>query len=379
MKQIAKTVCILAIIVLAGCKPKSHEPAKPSDQGKNFYLFFTNDLNGEVDLCGCPMRKMGGIARRAKYIERIVEMKNPVLQVDAGDGFFREHMPNESFTTFEKDSALILARGDAKLKVDAVNVGALDLYLGAQFVKELKEKAGDKGKLNLISSNLVDKNTGQPVFETEKTVERAGVKFGIFGLCRQSPAVPAELAVRDPKTVSEEMVKKLKTEKKVDLVIGLFNLGQDETRKICKQVPGIDIAVISGAPSYIWNPELVDNTLMVQSGIGGKYLGQLEMNFSPVRRSKAADQIDVGKLKDRLDRLNAQMALFEGEIQNQPEGRARYLELKGERDSVKAQLEKISLPFDFKHTLVPMDELMPVDVEIKGWIVRAFRADKGQN
>jgi len=321
---------------------------------------------------------MGGIARRAKYIERMLELKKPVLQVDAGDLFFGEHLQGRPITAFNKDSALVLARGSAKLKVDAVNVGAQDLYLGAQFLKELKENSKENGGLNLISSNLVDKSTGQPVFETDRVVELGGIKFGIFGVCRESPALPGELAVRDPKKAAEQMVKKLKEEKKADLVIGLFNLGQNHTRDILKQVPGIDIAVISGDPSYIWDPELVGKTVMLQSGIGGKYLGQMEINFYPGRKLKPADQEQVEKLNDQLDSLNSQLAGMEKGTRDQPEALAKYMELKKQRDHVKLELEKVLLDFDYKHRLMPLDDVMPVDVEVKGWIISAFKAEQAK-
>ena len=320
---------------------------------------------------------MGGIARRAQYIERMLELKKPVLQVDAGDLFFGEHSQGQPITAFNKDSALVLARGSAKLKVDAVNVGAQDLYLGANFLKELKKNSQDNGGLNLISSNLVDKSTGQPVFETDRVKELSGIKFGIFGVCRESPAIPGELAVRDPKNAAEQMVKKLKEEKKADLVIGLFNLGQNHTREIIKQVPGIDIAVVSGDPSYIWDPELVGKTVMLQSGIGGKYLGQMEVNFYPGRNLKPMDQAQFEKLKGQLDSLISQLAQMEKGTQNQPEALAKYLELKKQRDHIKLQLEKVLLDFDYEHRLMPLDELMPVDVEVKGWIIRAFKAEQG--
>ena len=323
------------------------------------------------------MRKMGGIARRAKYIERELELKKPVLQVDAGDLFFGDHPQSRPITAFNKDSALVLARGSAKLKVDAVNVGAQDLSLGAQFLNELKENSKDSGPLNLISSNLVDKITGQPVFETDRLVELSGIKFGIFGVCRESPALPGELAVREPKSAAEQMVKKLKGEKKADLVIGLFNLGQNRTRDLIKQVPGIDIAVISGDPSYIYDPELVGKTLMLQSGVGGKYLGQMEINYYPGRALRPADQKQVEKIKGQIDALSSQISQMEKGTQNQTDVLAKYMELKKQRDQVTLQLEKVLLAFDYKHRLVPMDELMPVDVEVKGWIIRAVRAEQG--
>ena len=195
-------------------------------------------------------------------------MKQPVLQVDAGDGFFREHLRGVPLIDYEKTAALLLAKGDAKLKVDAVNVGALDFSAGLDFLNELKQKAAEQGQLNLISSNLINTGTSKPIFETEKVVERNGVKFGIFGLCRPGLYAPGNVMVDDPKATAQNMVKKLKEEQKVDLVVGLFNLGLDESKKISEEIPGIDIVVVSGVAEYSWTPELAGKTILVQAGPG---------------------------------------------------------------------------------------------------------------
>jgi len=318
---------------------------------------------------------MGGIARRAKYIERFIDLKEPVVQVDAGDGFLRDRPPSSPLAEPEKAFALLLAKGAARLKVDAVNVGALDLAAGLPLLKELKQKAREDGELNLISSNLFDQTNSESIFDPEKIVERNGVKIGIFGLCRESDWGPKNLVVGDARASAKTMVEKLRKEKKVDLVVGLFNLGLEESKKICEEVPGIDIVVVSGASQYLWTPELQGRCILVQAGPGGKYLGQLELTYHPERGLEGKEP-EAARLRDQLFRLNAQMSLLEGGIQNQEEARAKYLDLRKQRDRTKSELEKISLPFDYKHHLVPMDATLPVDIEIKKWIVHTLNSLK---
>ena len=300
-------------------------------------------------------------------------MNESVLQIDAGNAFLDVNHFVPQLTDLEKASALVLAKSAAKLKVDAQNVGVMDLSAGLDFVKELQEKAKEKGQLSLISSNLADKQTHKPVFDTEKVVEVNGVKFGIFGLIRPNRAVPPKLEVLDAFTVAEDMVKKLRMEKKADLVIGLFNYDMDQTKAICAKVPGIDIVVMSGTGEYLVKPALAGGTLLLQSGSGGKYLGQLQITYRPERRD-GNNKAEVKKLQRELDGLDSQMSGLERHFQDKPEAGNKFQELQAQRDQMEADLEKISLAFDYTQILVPMDAVLLQDAEIMKWTIPVIRA-----
>ena len=98
----------------------------------------------------------------------------------------------------------------------------------------------------------------------------------------------------------------------------------------------------------------------------------LELAYQPSRRSSGTSEQELAKLRAKLARLDAQMALLDGKSQEQPEVRAKYLELKGSQARVRSDLEKISLAFDYKHLLVPLDLTLPADAEVKGWVIKAL-------
>jgi len=377
MKKLICAVGWAFLLLPAGCKRQGPEPAA-APQPQKIYLFFTNDLEGEIDLCGCPSRRMGGISRRAKYIERFAQMQEPVLQVDAGDGFLPERGIPAPVSASEKEFALVLARAAARLKVDAVNVGALDLLGGVDFLQQLQEKAQEYGKLNLISSNLAASAGLKPLFETDKVVERNRVKFGIFGLSRSRPLVSESILMQDPKAAAAAKARQLREEKKVDLVVGLFNLGLEESKKICEQVPGIDIVVVSSLAQYLTRPELAGNCLLVQAGPGGKYLGQLEIMYQRGRKRGAGNPAEAKKLQDEIARLNTELDQLRGRMHDQPGLQEKYLALTSQRDKLRSDLEKMSLGFDYNYLLVPLDLTLPVDVKIQGWVMDALKAREKQ-
>ena len=376
MKKVILSLIFLLGFSLMSCKKQAESEAKP-EAPKNLYIFFTDDLLGEIDLCGCPGRPMGGVARRAKYVQRLVELGEAVIQLDAGDSFFRFHPSGFPIPESEKEFARVIAKSSAKMKLDAFNVGVLDMSLGTDFLKELKKQAKPYGDLSLISSNLYDRAMLRPIFETEKVIERAGIRVGVFGLTRETAEIPANILVREPKATSEQMVKRLREEKGCDLVIGLFNLGLEESKKLVEQVPGINLVIVSGNPQYLWSPELVENTLLVQAGAGGKYLGQLKI-ILPLKAEKKASKEELADLRERLAQLEAQVALLQGEVLKEPAFAEKYNQLKKEKEKVKKELEQRALKFEYNYFLIPLDADLPVDQEIKVWVVEALTPAKSQ-
>jgi|GEM_PF-1575138 len=376
MKKVILSLIFLLGFSLMSRKKQAASAAKP-EAPKNLYIFFTDDLLGEIDLCGCPGRPMGGVARRAKYVQRLVELGEAVIQLDAGDSFFRFHPSGFPIPESEKEFARVIAKSSAKMKLDAFNVGVLDMSLGTDFLKELKKQAKPYGDLSLISSNLYDRAMLRPIFETEKVIERAGIRVGVFGLTRETAEIPANILVREPKATSEQMVKRLREEKGCDLVIGLFNLGLEESKKLVEQVPGINLVIVSGNPQYLWSPELVENTLLVQAGAGGKYLGQLKI-ILPLKAEKKASKEELADLRERLAQLEAQVALLQGEVLKEPAFAEKYNQLKKEKEKVKKELEQRALKFEYNYFLIPLDADLPVDQEIKVWVVEALTPAKSQ-
>ena len=358
-------------LIYQACSSSEKSDSSPA---KEFYLFYTNDISGELDLCGCPKRPMGGIARRAKYIQRYFELKKPVLQVDAGNSFFSQRYLVSKPDDFARRSAEILAKACAKLKVDAINLGISDLAGGIDFLKHLKKLAKEKGELNLISSNLYYKVNNQPVFPRFQLVNKAGIKIGIFGLVKKSTLLPGEVKAGEPLLTAREMTRILREKNQADLVIGLFNLGLEQSKKICREIAGIDIVVVSGSPRYLWEPVLVGNCLLLQAGAGGKYLG--EMLIKPEVSKKKPSLKELKSLDAQLSRLDAQIKILKGPVLNDPEVKKKYLELKAERDKVSQELKELSLSFDYQNQLIPLDATLPVDVEIKSWIVQLLSEKK---
>ncbi len=210
----------------------------------------------------------GGFTRVASLVKGIREIADGTLVVDTGDLF-----AGPVFTTFhgipevEAMNAIgydVLAPGNHEFDqgIDTM-VNALKKAKFAVLIANAKTT--DEGLKNIIKPYVVK--------------EIAGVKVGIFGLI--TPDLPritnvgTAVTVEDPIAVAKEMVKKLRDEEKVDIVIAATHIGTPLDEKLAKEVPGIDI--ILGGHTHDVLYEKVGDTIIAHAGAKGEVLGYLDV------------------------------------------------------------------------------------------------------
>ena len=164
----------------------------------------------------------------------------------------------------------------ALLGYDAINLGEKDLQYGREFLEQMRNNY----QLPFISANVYDSDTDQ-LFASPYLIKEIGaIKVGIFGVTtteRVESFVKAETGfkLKDPYEAARSIVAQL--ENKCDIVVALSHLALHGNNQLAEKVEGIDV-IISGHQGYhLRSPKKVGNTLMMQPGSQGKYLGQLEL------------------------------------------------------------------------------------------------------
>ncbi len=158
------------------------------------------------------------------------------------------------------------------LHYDAINLADKDLRYGLAYLETMKSKY----ELPFISANIYRRDNGQRLAKPYLIKEVDGLKIGIFGITTTAVTVDVKetFEIRDPVAAARQMVSELRD--KCDVVVALSHLGLDASRKLPVQVSGIDV-VVSG---HRWNlsrqPELIGETILMQPGAKGKYLGYLD-------------------------------------------------------------------------------------------------------
>ncbi|MFH1084441.1 MAG: hypothetical protein V1772_01585, partial [Chloroflexota bacterium] len=144
----------------------------------------------------------------------------------------------------------------------------------------LKQRA-QEAKFAVLSANLVTQGDKQPVLRPYMTFARDGVRVAIIGLSEpettQSAAMSRDGAILDPIQTARELVGELRG--KVDLLVVLSHLGLQVDASLAQSVPGIDLIVGGNTRQLMQAPQRVGNTLIVQQGYNGEWLGVTKATF----------------------------------------------------------------------------------------------------
>ncbi|HHX63859.1 MAG TPA: hypothetical protein GX702_03100 [Chloroflexi bacterium] len=248
----------------------------------------------------------GGLARRATAIksERATN-DDLVLVLDAGNAL------HGAWVAFSSQGRVIIDGMNA-MGYDAMVIGAADLALGIDALYEREAEAA----FPLLSANIMPAGGGASLFEPYRIIERDGLRVGVIGISEPEAAdvaeVKSDISVEDPVAVSARYVDQLRDE--VDLLVVLSRLGMERDMALAEAVGGIDIIIGGNTRQLMRQPERVGNTLIVQQGARGEWLGRLVARFDerglPVESVAEAitlgpDIADDTEIVDLVSRWNA--------------------------------------------------------------------------
>ena len=183
--------------------------------------------------------------------------------------------------------AKYILNGMTLIDYDAINLGEKDLLLGKQYLSLMKNKYN----IPFISANIYDSKSNQLFvrpfvikrFGSKKTfgIVHGGFKVGIFGVMIKEALKISDqkdehdFYIKDPEETTKQMVTKLRGN--CDIVVLLSNLGIEKTKELAQKIEGIDVIVSGRYSSVQYEPLVIENTLIVQAGTLGKYIGELKL------------------------------------------------------------------------------------------------------
>ncbi len=247
-------------------------PASLASAADGLTILFSGEVRGSYEGCDCQDQPLGGLAQRAFLVGEQRRAGGSVLVVDSGNLLFRSPKGlGADAEAWRRTGAMLLTDAYSLLGVDAVNVGPNDLAAGLEYLQRL----GQRSSFPLLSTNLVDPDSGQPVFTPVVYVNQAGLSAAVIGV------LPGDMSGRgyltlDPVKATREAVADARSQG-VDRVILLSALGFDEEKRLARKVKGIDLIVGAGDRSRTDPPPLVKGTVIAHAGSRGKYMGQADL------------------------------------------------------------------------------------------------------
>jgi len=214
----------------------------------------------------------GGLARRASAIKTLSQnTPSTVLVLDAGNALSGQYVARLS-------EGEVIVEAMSAMGYDAMGVGTFDTMIGLDALKRRVAQAD----FGILSANLAWADTGELLLDPYIILERDGLKFGILGLSPQNAALvgPGLLdtaVVTDPTEAAARYVAELRPQ--VDAVIVLSLLGVPADRVLAETVPGINVIVGGNSGQLMLEPIRVGDTLIVQQGYNGEWMGMLQVTY----------------------------------------------------------------------------------------------------
>ncbi|MFO1042619.1 MAG: bifunctional UDP-sugar hydrolase/5'-nucleotidase [Planctomycetaceae bacterium] len=284
-------------------------PVAAVDGKKKFTILHTNDLHSNllgmspaVDYSPFALnddKTRGGFARLAALIATRKDARQnegPVLILDGGD-----YSMGTAFGAAIRETGaelLLLSR----MGYDATTLGNHDFDLGPDGLSKSIEVAVKAGRIPAVVASNTDVSAKDAkltrlqqlakdgTIRRHLVIERGGMRFGIFGLLGKEAMfyTSGAGAVTFPDAIetAKDMVKVLREQEKVDVVICLSHGGLDQGKdgrftdgedvRLAKAVPGIDVVIGGHTHTELQEPILVNGrTPVVQTGKYGENLGEL--------------------------------------------------------------------------------------------------------
>jgi 2',3'-cyclic-nucleotide 2'-phosphodiesterase (5'-nucleotidase family) len=259
--------------IMAG-SPAAPQSAPAGQEVQHLDLILSAETRGELLPCGHCRVAAGGLARRAALMQACRDTADFLIAAEGGDMF----RPGDADP--EEDAFLIGLL--ARLQYSVLGVGEEDLRRGVSYLKGL---VAPHAGMEWVSANIVDANTGKPVF-APYLLRRAGSTVVGFTSClepelwKEYAADSPELKVADPVEKVAEAVAAMR--KECQLVVCLVHMRTMPLRSFLVQVEGIDVATDSHGPRIEHYPQRIGEARMVFfAGPRGRFVNWVDVELLP--------------------------------------------------------------------------------------------------
>ncbi|MDX2030493.1 MAG: multiheme c-type cytochrome [Blastocatellia bacterium] len=304
------------------------------DDGYGIVLFYSMGIHGNLEVCGCPIYPLGGVARRMGYINAF-RKRSPdaaVLQVDAGY-IFNDDL-NYDGSDLRGDARLMndyIVRANEVMGLDVVNLGYRDLrYAGSLLAPDAKLKPE---KSTLVSANIKPTWGGRvaPAPYTIKIVTgkrlARPVRIAFIGLSDaaseefKSDVAASGFVISDPLIAARAALAEVHDKADVTVIVGYLRL--PTVNKLAAQNPDLDLIIAADERGIVFDPKQVNNTMIVYAAKETKHLGELRFYLD-------AEGI--------VDRFTARYVELDAVIPDDPEMAAMTRQARKDLDGLQVQL-----------------------------------------
>lgn len=220
-------------------------------------------------------RQTGGYGRLAGVVRQIrQETGGQLLVLDCGDTLHGTYAP-------------VATRGEVMIPVlQQMGFAAMTAHWDFAYGPARLQEIAAQLPYPLLAINCYDKQTGQLVFPPYRIEEVGGLRVGIIGIAAYivDKLMPASFSKGIRMTLGEAelpgYIHRLRHEEGVDLIVVIAHLGFPQEMQLAQRVDGIDVLLSAHTHNRLWAPVKVRDTLLIQSGSHGSFVGRLDLTVA---------------------------------------------------------------------------------------------------
>lgn len=268
--------------------------AVSAQDAKHLVILYTNDTHSRIEPMPANDSKypnLGGMERRAAYVDEVRKTHPNVLLLQAGD--IVQGTPYYNIFHGKAEIELMNA-----MKYDASCLGNHEFDFGLEGIAQVVNWA----KFPFLTTNYDFSGTLlKGKMKDYIILNKGGIKIGIFGLGISPNGLIDQknypgMIFLSPLETGNKMADFLKQEKKCDLVICLSHLGYYKKEspefgdiQLASKTKNIDIIIGGHSHTYLFEPDSVKNlegktVIITQMGKNGTFIGRLDVEMKIMQR-----------------------------------------------------------------------------------------------
>lgn len=323
-------------------------------------LFYTGDVHGTLEPCGCTSNPLGDMARITAMIRQTLKtMPGQVLVIDAGNLNFPPSSSSPLKQTVSRLRAEFIGQEFARLPLVGSAVGQADV--------------SPEGKI-LLPRRIATNVEANDQVEAFRIAEAGGIRFGILGYIDPSLARTLKLVPRDSEQAMLETAKRLRAEGAEVLVL-LAPMDRPTARALTRNID-IDFIILGKEVGEgLAKAERIQKTYFLAPGEETQRLGRLEIVL-PDRKEASWSLVDAGSAEQnqkRVGELEKRCTHLHEDLQRWSADKtadmafvaAKFREYEDLQKELKQLIETPWVPPQsgpyFTNTVIPMKRTLPRD------------------
>lgn len=257
---------------------KKFENSKSSDLNryKKLTLMHSNDMHGDFLAEHIDNRLVGGVSMLSGYISKVRSEEENALYCIAGD-MFRGSVIDSEYLGLSTIQIMNM------LAPDVVTIGNHETDYGIAHLLFIEKCA----QFPIINANLYIKQNGVRLFNPCKIIEIGGIKILFIGVITEHVLAQTKNeniigTFVDVEDAAKEVGKICNAYNAVDvdLTVLLTHIGFEEDKKLANLLDnkwGVDIIIGGHSHTFLTEPEVVNDILIVQAGTGTDQVGRFDL------------------------------------------------------------------------------------------------------